>query len=68
MIDPQRVVNHFGSVRATARFFNVRPSAVYQWLEKKRFPRERELELNLWRPETFPAQIRAIDTVQRTEA
>jgi hypothetical protein len=54
MLTPQQVVNHFGSVGATARFFSIKPSAVYQWLEKNKLPHRRELELMLKKPETFP--------------
>jgi hypothetical protein len=54
MLTPQQVVNHFGSVGATARFFSIKPSAVYQWLEKNKLPHRRELELMLKKPQNFP--------------
>lgn len=52
MISPAKVIKHFGSVKATADFFHVHPSAVYQW--EMKLPRERELELMLRLPEVFP--------------
>lgn len=55
MITYSQVIGHFESVKATADFFNIEPSAVYQWKDRKRqaIPRERELELMLRLPEKF---------------
>ena len=58
MLSRKSVVDHFGSVAATAAFFDIKPSAVYQWDEDgKGIPRERELELMLRLPHVFGAPL-----------
>lgn len=57
MITTSQAIEHFGSVAKVAEFFDIRTSAVYQWIEKGRLPRERELELMLRLPEKFAAPI-----------
>jgi hypothetical protein len=56
MITFAQVIRHFESVKAAADFFDIEPSAVYQWKDRKKgaIPRERELELMLRKPEHFP--------------
>jgi DUF971 family protein len=53
MITTNQVLKHFGSVAAAAEFFDVHPSAVYQWVYKKQFPARRAYELMVRLPEHF---------------
>ncbi len=55
MIATQSVIDHFGSVKKVAEFFDIEVTAVYQW--GKHIPKRREYELNLRMPETFPPKI-----------
>lgn len=52
MIAKAKVMEHFGSAKKVAEFFDIEVQAVYQWPEKQ-IPRERELELLLKLPNVF---------------
>jgi hypothetical protein len=53
MITHAQVLDHFKSVRAVADFFDVKPSAVYQWGQKNKVPHRRQYELMVKLPEVF---------------
>lgn len=44
-MDPNKVVEHWGSVNAAAEALGVTDKAIYQWITAKRVPRLRQFQI-----------------------